>query len=97
MVVGASGGSTIVSSVAQTVIRSLLFNQTIKEAIDGPRLHNQFIPHSTTYETTIPKVCQLILENVAADVVVNLPHSKNRILKERCFHTLISTKMLLMF
>uniref|UniRef100_A0A914ZJ14 Gamma-glutamyltranspeptidase 1 n=3 Tax=Parascaris univalens TaxID=6257 RepID=A0A914ZJ14_PARUN len=55
MVVGASGGSTIVSSVAQTVIRSLLFNQTVKEAVDEPRLHNQFIPHTTTYETAIPE------------------------------------------
>ncbi|EPB68625.1 hypothetical protein ANCCEY_12283 [Ancylostoma ceylanicum] len=30
MVVGASGGSFIISATAQTVIRTMLFNQTVK-------------------------------------------------------------------
>lgn len=56
MVVGASGGSRIISAIAQTVIRALIFKQTIKQAVDAPRFHNQFIPHITEYETGIPKV-----------------------------------------
>ncbi|KAI6171922.1 Gamma-glutamyltranspeptidase domain containing protein [Aphelenchoides besseyi] len=55
MVVGASGGSRIISAVAQTVIRTLLFNQTVKEAVDAPRIHNQFAPYVTEYEENIPK------------------------------------------
>lgn len=55
MVVGASGGSRIISAVAQTIIRAMLFNQTIKEAVDAPRFHNQFLPNVTEYETSIPK------------------------------------------
>lgn len=54
MVVGASGGSRIISSVAQTVIRALVLNQTLKEAVDAPRFHNQFLPHTTEYERSIP-------------------------------------------
>jgi gamma-glutamyltranspeptidase len=55
MVVGGSGGSRIISAVAQTIIRAMLFNQTIKEAVDAPRFHNQFIPNVTEYETSAPK------------------------------------------
>uniref|UniRef100_A0AC35TWZ4 Gamma-glutamyltranspeptidase 1 n=1 Tax=Rhabditophanes sp. KR3021 TaxID=114890 RepID=A0AC35TWZ4_9BILA len=55
MSVGASGGSFIISATAQTVIRTLLFNQTVKEAVDSPRIHNQFLPHTTDYENNVPK------------------------------------------
>ncbi|VDM96206.1 unnamed protein product [Thelazia callipaeda] len=61
MVVGASGGSYIISTVAQAVIHTLLFNKTVKEAVDEPRFHNQFLPPETLYETTIP---QEIIENL---------------------------------
>ncbi|TKR89321.1 hypothetical protein L596_013446 [Steinernema carpocapsae] len=54
MVIGGSGGSMIISSVAQTVIRNLLFNQTVKEAVDAPRLHNQYLPYMTQYEESYP-------------------------------------------
>uniref|UniRef100_A0A914DRB7 Gamma-glutamyltranspeptidase 1 n=1 Tax=Acrobeloides nanus TaxID=290746 RepID=A0A914DRB7_9BILA len=56
MVVGGSGGSRIISAVAQTVIRAMIFNQTVKEAVDAPRLHNQYMPYVTEYETTSPEV-----------------------------------------
>lgn len=56
MVVGGSGGSRIISAVAQVVIRALVFNQTVKEAIDAPRFHNQFAPFMTEYEDKVPHV-----------------------------------------
>ncbi|VDK86087.1 unnamed protein product [Onchocerca ochengi] len=67
MVVGASGGSIIISAVAQTVIRSLIFNATIKEAIDAPRFHNQFLPPTTSYESSIPK-----------EIIMNLSDQRNQ-------------------
>lgn len=54
LAIGASGGSRIISAVAQAVIRTILFNQTVKEAIDAPRIHNQFLPPLTEYEHTVP-------------------------------------------
>ncbi|KAL3081062.1 hypothetical protein niasHT_037530 [Heterodera trifolii] len=54
-VIGASGGSKIISAMAKPVIRVLCFNETIKEAIDAPTLHNQFTPDITQFEETVPK------------------------------------------
>jgi len=63
MAVGASGGSRIISAVAQTVIRSMLFNQTVKEAVDAPRFHNQFLPNVTEYESSVPRTIINTLKN----------------------------------
>jgi len=54
--VSASGGPKIISAVAQVLAQTLLFNQTIKEAIDMPRLHNQLSPPAmnTCYEEAFP-------------------------------------------
>ncbi|VDK87690.1 unnamed protein product [Litomosoides sigmodontis] len=62
MVIGASGGSYIISAIAQTVIRNLILNETIKEAVDSPRFHNQLLPPNTLYESSIP---QEIITNLA--------------------------------
>uniref|UniRef100_A0A0R3RPJ3 Gamma-glutamyltranspeptidase 1 n=1 Tax=Elaeophora elaphi TaxID=1147741 RepID=A0A0R3RPJ3_9BILA len=55
MVAGASGGSKIISALAKPVVRVLFFNETIKEAIDAPTLHNQFTPDITQFEEAVPK------------------------------------------
>ncbi|GMR47273.1 hypothetical protein PMAYCL1PPCAC_17468, partial [Pristionchus mayeri] len=54
MVAGASGGSLIISSVAQSIINSLLLNMTAKEAVDAPRFHHQFLPFTCYYEDSLP-------------------------------------------
>jgi len=59
-VIGASGGSKIISALAKPVVRVLCFNETIKEAIDAPTLHNQFTPDITQFEDPVPK--QLIVD-----------------------------------
>ncbi|KAK5971144.1 Gamma-glutamyl transpeptidase, partial [Trichostrongylus colubriformis] len=64
MVAGASGGSFIISATAQAVIRTMLFNQTVKEAVDAPRLHNQYLPHVTQYESPWPKEIITLLTDV---------------------------------
>lgn len=53
LAIGASGGPRITTSLAAVVIRTLLFNETIKEAIDPPRLHHQLFPNKVFYETNL--------------------------------------------
>ncbi|KAG1655138.1 Glutathione hydrolase 1 proenzyme [Nymphon striatum] len=45
LVIGGAGGSKITSAVALVSIRHLIFNQNIKESIDGHRLHHQLLPN----------------------------------------------------
>uniref|UniRef100_A0A914LQK1 Gamma-glutamyltransferase n=1 Tax=Meloidogyne incognita TaxID=6306 RepID=A0A914LQK1_MELIC len=55
LAIGASGGSTIISGVASTTFNILKIGMNIKEAIDFPRLHNQFRPNFTMFEERIPE------------------------------------------
>jgi gamma-glutamyltranspeptidase/glutathione hydrolase len=44
MVVGSPGGSTIITSVMQTILNLLDFGHTPQEAVDAPRFHHQLLP-----------------------------------------------------
>ncbi|HEY4539890.1 MAG TPA: gamma-glutamyltransferase [Faecalibacter sp.] len=44
MVVGTPGGSTIITSVFQTILNVLEFGMTMQEAVAAPRFHHQWLP-----------------------------------------------------
>ena len=44
MTVGTPGGSTIITSVLQTVLNVETFDMTMQEAVDAPRFHHQWLP-----------------------------------------------------
>lgn len=50
LVLGASGGSKIISAVAQVAIKALLFGMNIKDAVDDRRVHHQLYPTSVDIE-----------------------------------------------
>jgi gamma-glutamyltranspeptidase/glutathione hydrolase/leukotriene-C4 hydrolase len=49
-VLGASGGTRITTSVAQSALFNLWFNENIKQSIDAPRLHSQLLPQEVLAE-----------------------------------------------
>lgn len=53
--IGAAGGSTIISGVAGVAFRALWLGNTIKKAIDFPRIHNQLQPNVTRCEFDMPQ------------------------------------------
>ena len=50
MVVGTPGGSRIPSAVLETISNMIDFDMTVTEAVDAPRIHNQWYPDEAGYE-----------------------------------------------
>jgi gamma-glutamyltranspeptidase / glutathione hydrolase len=50
MVVGTPGGSTIITSVLQTILNVTEFNMSMQEAVDAPRFHHQWLPDEVIFE-----------------------------------------------
>ena len=50
MVVGTPGGSTIITSVLQTILNVVDFGMNIQEAVDAPRFHHQWLPDKIFYD-----------------------------------------------
>lgn len=59
MPIGGSGGTTIISGVAGVAAQIFWLNSTVKEAVDRPRIHNQWQPNFTFFEPTFPQVRSL--------------------------------------
>ncbi|XP_045448101.1 glutathione hydrolase 1 proenzyme-like [Melitaea cinxia] len=55
LVIGASGGTKIVTAMALVTMRKLWFGQSIKEAVDEPRIHHQIFPMHAEYEFGVIK------------------------------------------
>ncbi|MEM8521802.1 gamma-glutamyltransferase [Flavobacterium sp. PL12] len=50
MVVGTPGGSTIITSVLQTILNVYEFGMSMQAAVDAPRFHHQWLPDVITFE-----------------------------------------------
>ncbi|XP_067634553.1 scoloptoxin SSD14-like isoform X2 [Eurosta solidaginis] len=64
MLIGAAGGSRITSAVATAVIKYLILNTTLSEAIDGGRLHHQLAPMQVDYERAVSTSIRDYLQKV---------------------------------
>ncbi|MBW4362293.1 gamma-glutamyltransferase [Flavobacterium taihuense] len=50
MVVGTPGGSTIITSVLQTILNVYEFDLSMQEAVNSPRFHHQWLPDEVVFE-----------------------------------------------
>lgn len=50
MVLGSPGGSTIITSVLQTILNVSQFKMSMQEAVNTPRFHHQWLPDVITFE-----------------------------------------------
>jgi gamma-glutamyltranspeptidase/glutathione hydrolase len=60
MSVGTPGGSTIITSVLQTILNVQEFNMTMQEAVDAPRFHHQWLPDVIRFEPDVFSTEELI-------------------------------------
>jgi gamma-glutamyltranspeptidase/glutathione hydrolase len=54
LITGSPGGRTIINTVLCVVVNVLDFNMDIQQAIDAPRLHQQWFPDQVQYEDRPP-------------------------------------------
>jgi len=73
MVLGTPGGSTIITSVFQTIINVIDYGMNIQEAVDAPRFHHQWLPEWVVYEKY----------GLPRDVVENLERMGHRLEERR--------------
>lgn len=50
MVVGTPGGSTIITSVLQSILNVYEYNLSMQEAVNAPRFHHQWLPDEIVFE-----------------------------------------------
>ncbi len=62
LIVGAPGGSTIITTVLQVILNTTVFDMDIQEAVGAPRVHSQWFPDELYYEK----------RGLSADVIANL-------------------------
>ncbi len=50
LIVGSFGSGTIITSVAQAIINLVDYKMTVQEAVDQPRIHQQWLPDQINYD-----------------------------------------------
>jgi gamma-glutamyltranspeptidase/glutathione hydrolase len=50
MILGTPGGSRIITAVLHTMLNVIDFGMDIQEAVDAPRIHQQWLPETTFVE-----------------------------------------------
>ncbi|MDQ2751388.1 MAG: gamma-glutamyltransferase [Bacteroidota bacterium] len=61
VVVGTPGGTTIPTSVFQTIVDIVDFNMTAAGAVNAPKFHHQWLPDEVMVEPSFPSATQQIL------------------------------------
>jgi gamma-glutamyltranspeptidase/glutathione hydrolase len=62
LVVGGAGGPRIISATLQTILNVLDFGMPVREAVESPRIHHQWIPDELNVESTIGEETKRSLE-----------------------------------
>ena len=62
LIVGGAGGPRIISATLQTILNVLDFQMPIKEAVEAPRIHHQWMPDELNVEDKLPPETKKSLE-----------------------------------
>jgi len=77
MTVGTPGGSTIITSVLQTILNVAEFEMGMQEAVNAPRFHHQWLPDEIWFEPNA--FDKMVLEKLKAKGY-NVQEGNSRIL-----------------
>jgi len=69
LVTGTPGGSTIITSVFQTLLNDLVFNLDARSTVNAPKFHHQWLPDEVTVERDFPDSTAQALEKMGYKIV----------------------------
>jgi len=76
MIVGTPGGSRIITAVLHTVLNVVDYGMDIQEAVDAPRIHQQWMPETTFVEArALSADTREILERMGHKLTVPQPEN----------------------
>jgi gamma-glutamyltranspeptidase/glutathione hydrolase len=70
LVVGTPGGTTIPTSVFQTIVNIIDFGLSTEEAVYGPKFHHQWLPDEVFVERTFPEDVKAALQKMGYKLTV---------------------------
>ena len=68
LTVGTPGGTTIPTSVFQTIVNLIDFNMSLEDAINSPKFHHQWLPDEVSVEKTFSQNTILALEKMGYNI-----------------------------
>ena len=66
LLIGSPGGRTIINTVSEILVQTLMLDRSLEEAIDGPRFHHQWFPDQLRVESTNEKLLNPIKADLKA-------------------------------
>lgn len=78
---GTPGGSTIITSVFQTLMNTLEFGLSPADAVNMPKFHHQWLPDEVKVENDFPDSTITALQNMGYKVVKRSPIGRSEIIK----------------
>jgi gamma-glutamyltranspeptidase/glutathione hydrolase len=81
LIVGTPGGTTIPTSVFQTLVDIIDFKMNTEDAVYKPKFHHQWLPDEIDVEKTFPKDTREALEQMGYKIVERGPIGRTEVIK----------------
>jgi gamma-glutamyltranspeptidase/glutathione hydrolase len=81
IVAGTPGGSTIITSVFQTLLNLLEFNIPTQQAVDAPKFHHQWLPDQVNVEEDFDETPLQSLQQMGYKIVRQSPIGRTEVIK----------------
>ena len=83
MVVGTPGGTTIITSVLQSIVNVVDYGMNAHDAVNEPKFHHQWLPDQVDVESDFPAdVCKQ-LQNMGYKINERKPWSHTELIKQK--------------
>lgn len=81
LITGTPGGSTIITSVFQTLLNDLIFKLDARNTVNAPKFHHQWLPDQVTVEKDFPDSTTQALEKMGYKIVKGGPIGRTELIK----------------